>query len=195
HRHDRIAAKYDDANVRHALVADLLEQRREAHHVLDDHHVLNAAEAELTVDRVRQMMREMVRIEQRAADRAVARAAAPGDDDDTVARAAVRRLQYELRVVAHDLGERANVVLRANHAIQRRHRDARRDRELFGLQLVVYQGIAAARIEAQDVIAVALVQPEHAFFLQAMGAPEDHDRLLSACRTKVMTKTRSAARP
>src|SRR5690606_18314218 len=100
--------------------------------------------------------------------------------------------QYELRMIAHDLGEGANVVLRANHAVQRRHRDARRDRELFGLQLVVYQRIATARIEAQDVIAVALVQPEHACILQAAGAVEDHVGLLTARGTKLMAKTRSA---
>ena len=58
------AAEHDHADVRHALVADALEQRREAHHVLDDHDVLHAAEAELAVDRVRQVMREEVLVEQ-----------------------------------------------------------------------------------------------------------------------------------
>ena len=42
-------------------IADALEQRREMHHVLDDDHVLHAAEAELAVDRVRQVVREVVR--------------------------------------------------------------------------------------------------------------------------------------
>ena len=44
-RHHRIAQEHDDADVRHALVADVVEDRVELHAVLDQHVVGLAAEA------------------------------------------------------------------------------------------------------------------------------------------------------
>ena len=117
-------------------------------------------------------MREEVLVEDVAADRAIAIAAAPCDHDDAVARAAVRRLERELVVTAHDVGQRANVVLRLDDAIELRHGDARLQRQALGLELVVHQRIQAARIEARDVVAIALVQAEHAFAEQSAVAAE-----------------------
>src|SRR5690606_5896263 len=89
HRHHGIAAKDDDAHIRHALIAQALEYRQELHHVFDDDDVLHATQAELTVDGVRDVVRELLEVEQHAADRAVARAAASCNDDDAIACAAV----------------------------------------------------------------------------------------------------------
>src|SRR5262249_50710922 len=128
---------------------------------------------ELAVDRVRQMMREEVFVENVAADRAVAIAAASADHDDAVAGAAVRGLEREFVVAAHDVRQRADVVLGLDHSVELRNRDARGDGESLGLELVVDQWIPAARIEAQDVVAIALVEAEDALTLQtAVGA--DH---------------------
>ena len=84
HRHHRIAAKYDDPHVRYTLEADALEQRREAHHVFDDHHIRHTAKTELAVDGVGKMVRDVGLIEQRTADGSIAPGAAPGNDKNAV---------------------------------------------------------------------------------------------------------------
>ena len=115
------------------------------HHVFDDHHVLHAAEAELAVDRVRQVMRQEVLVEHVAADRAVALAAATGDHDDAVAGAAVRGLERELGVIAHDVRQLRMSCCVSITPYSSGTAMPACERQALGLELVVDQRIQPAR--------------------------------------------------
>ena len=83
-------------------------------------------------------------------------------------------LGHNSQELAVDLA--ADRVLYVDHPVQRRDGDPGLPRQLFGLQLVVHQRIAAARVLRQDVVQVAPVQAQHARLFE----PANPTRHLSA---------------
>jgi len=169
HAHHRVAQEHDDADVRHALVADVVEDRVELHAVLDQHVVGLAAEAEQSREHVRQVVVELVAVEEAAVGAAVLVAAAPGDDEDAVAARAVRRLDHELLAMGDLLVQLGDLVLLAHHGVQLGHRQAGRERQVLGDELVVDARIELARVVHQYEIGVALADAHQPLLAQAPG--------------------------
>jgi hypothetical protein len=92
-----VTAIDDDPQVGHALEADLVEHRVEAHPVLDHHLVRQSAEAELAAQRIGEVMLHLAPVEQPAAAGPIAALATVHDDQDAVPLAAMGRLEDEVR--------------------------------------------------------------------------------------------------
>jgi hypothetical protein len=162
HRHHRIALVDHGTDVRHALVGDLVEQRIEAHAVLDHGVIGLATEAVHAAEDVADVVLQPVQRDQAAAGFAEVVLVARLDDDDAFAAGAVRGLDHEIAVLAEQAVQRAGVVVGLDHAVERRHRNPGFDRELFGDQLVVHPRVEMARVAGRDVIAIAAIQPHDA---------------------------------
>ena len=125
HRHGRIAAIHDHANIRHALIADLGEDRIEMHAVLDQRFVGIAAQAVLAAHRVGNVVQDLAFGHEHAVAQTVVVTlafAATGHDNNTVAAAAVRRFDDERIAIANDVGKHPHLSLVRNDAVQIGHR-------------------------------------------------------------------------
>ena len=165
HRHDRIPAVDDHADVRHALVADFRKHGIELDAVFDQGRVRLAAHAVLSTDDIRRMVFELGFRDQYATghpESAAFPVAAPRDDDDAVAAAAVRRLDDETFVLADDFRQPPYIALVANNAVKLRHRHAGLYSQCLGDQFVIDARVMLSRVEAHDVIGIAPVQAQHA---------------------------------
>src|SRR5690606_6592671 len=80
------------------------------------------------------------------------------------------------------------------HTIERRHGNAGCDRQALGLELVVDQRVQAPWIEAQDVIAVAPVQAQHAKTAER-AIPAEHQPALSVAASALNRRSSSRRYP
>ena len=177
HRHGRVTAVDDDANIGHALVTQLREHRIEVDAVLDEGFVATAAETVLTADDIRQVVRDLAVRHQHAArksERVAISFAAPGHDENAVAAAALGRLDDETLPVRHDVVERLDLALVCDDAIQLGHGHAGLQRQLLRDGLVIHARIKPARIETHDQLGIALVDPEHARLAQLFRLRKHH---------------------
>ena len=161
HRHHRHAAEGDYPDVGHALVAVLLQVGVEVDQPLDHGAVIPAAQAVQAGKYVRQVAAHFIGTDQGAAGLAVEVTLAADDNQDTLAAAALYRLDDKGGELLQGADSPGDLVLVLDGAEQLGNRDAVGQGGLLGQQLVIHQGIVAARIVLADKAYIAPVHAEN----------------------------------
>ena len=94
---------------------------------------------------------------------------AVGNHHDAVTARTLSRLDDEIPMGFHHPVQGADALFGGNGAVQLRHPNARIQRHLLGLQLVVHQRIETAFVITENVITVALVDPHYATGTQGLA--------------------------
>ena len=164
HRHHRVAAVDDRADVRHPVVGDGREQRVEAHPILDHRLVGLAAQAVHAAQDVGDVVLQVSHRHHRPTHLAELFACPALDNDNPLAAAAVGGLDDEVRVAVQQLRQPADAVVGLDDAVERRHGNAGRQCQLLGHHLVVDPRIQVARIAGRDIGAIAPVDADDTQF-------------------------------
>ncbi len=182
HGHHRVAHQHDDADVRHAFVADALEDRVRGHAVLDQRAVAVPAEGVEAGEDRGDLMLDLLVADDLAGDSLVAAFEAVGDHQDAVAAGALRRLDHEVVALADDLVELVDLLLGGNDPVHLGYVDPRLDGALLGDDLVVDDRVQVPLVVLQHVVRVASVDAHDPFGFKGFPRLDQAEHGLSPSR-------------
>ena len=175
HRHHRHTAKNNHTNIRHTFVAIFREQRIEVDQRLDHGRVVAPAEAVQAGQDVRRVPAQVAVIDHTAAGLYKVVAIARGNHQNTLATAALHRLDDECVTALEHLQHPVDLELVLDHPVQLRHHHVALQRGFLGEQLVVHELVITPRIIRADKRQVAPVHTENATLTQHGGLHQlDH---------------------
>ncbi len=194
HGHHRVAHQHDDANVRHAFVADALEDLVGGDPVLDQRTVAVPAQRVQAGEDARDLVLDLLVADDLARHRAVAVLEAVGDHQDAVTTGALRRLDDEIAAPTNDLVELLDLFLGLDDAVHFRHMDAGRQGALLGDDLVIDDRVQVALVVLQHVVRVAPVDTHDAPGLQGFPRLDQAKHQASAFFRNALKRTSSVRR-
>ena len=179
HGHHRVAHQHDDADVRHAFVADALEDGVRGDAVLDQRTVAVTAERVETGEDAGNLLLQLLVADDLAGHRLETVFEAVGDDHDAVTAGALRRLDDEIGAPGDDLVELVDAFLGVDDAVQFRHIDAGLDGPLLGDDLVVDDRVQVPFVVLQHVVRVASVDAHDALGFKGLPRLDQAEHGLS----------------
>src|SRR5450830_439187 len=193
HGHHRVAHQHDDADIRHAFVADALENLVGYHAVLDQRAVAMAAQGVQAGEDAGDLMLDFLMADDLAGHRAIAPLKAVGDDEDAVTAGALGRLDHEVAAPANDLVELVDFLLGGYRPVHFRHVDAGRQGPFLGDDLVIHDRVQAALVVLEHVVGVTPVDAHDAARFQGLPGLPEAEHYESALR-KALKRTNSVRR-
>ena len=173
HRHHRVAHQHDDADVRHAFIADALEDLVGHHAVLDQRAVAVAAEGVQAGEDAGNLVLDLLMADDFAGHRAIAPFKPVGHHQDAVTAGALGGLDHEVAAPADDLVELVDFLFGGDHPVHFRHVDAGRQGPFLGDDLVIHDGVQAALVVLEHVVGITPVNAHDPPRFQGLpGLPE-----------------------
>src|SRR5690606_21286842 len=154
HGHHRIAHQHDDANIRHAFVADALEDRVRGYAVLDQCAITVPAQRVKAGEDIGDLMLQFVVGDDLAGNRAIATFETVRDHQNAVAAGALGRLDDEVLMVLDDVLELLDILFGFDNPVHFRHVDAGRDGAFLGDDLVIDDRIQVPLVVLEHVVRV-----------------------------------------
>ncbi|MNY20342.1 hypothetical protein D3C86_1538160 [compost metagenome] len=194
HRHHWITHQDDDADVRHAFVADAFEDLIRGHAVFDQRAITVAAQRIQASEDARDVMLKLFMGKDLARHRAIAALETVGNHDDAVTASALGRFDHKVVAPADDLVEFVDFLLGGDHAVQLRHVNAGRDGAFLGDDLVIDNRVQAALVVLEHVVRVAPVDAHDAPGFQGLPGLPEAEHQASAFFRKALKRTSSVRR-
>ncbi|MNL16996.1 hypothetical protein D3C87_1380650 [compost metagenome] len=194
HGHHRVTHQNNDANVRHAFIADALEDLVRNHAVFDQRPVAVTAQGVQAGQDAGNLVLDFLMADDPAGHRAVTPFKAVGDHQDAITASALGRFDHEVTACANDLFEIVDFLLGGNHAIQLGHMDAGGNGAFLGDDLVIDDRVQAALVVLEHVVCVAPIDPHDAPGFQGLPGLPVAEHQASAFFRKALKRTSSVRR-